>query len=77
MLNKKSKIFVAGHNGMVGSSIYTSLKKRGYKKIITIEKKTKVNKENFCLVLFFKKADLIAIIKSSLLSAIFLNIQSA
>ena len=39
MLNKKSKIFVAGHNGMVGSSIYRALKKRGYKKIITIEKK--------------------------------------
>ena len=47
------------------------------KTIIKIEKKNKVNKENFCLVLFFKKADLIAIIKSSLLSAIFLNIQSA
>ena len=45
------------------------------KTIIKIEKKNKVNKENFCLVLFFKKADLIAIIKSSLLSAIFLNIQ--
>ena len=39
MLNKKSKIFVAGHNGMVGSSIYRALKKKGYKKIITIEKK--------------------------------------
>ena len=47
------------------------------KTIIKTEKNTKVNKENFCLVLFFKKADLIAIIKSSLLSAIFLNIQSA
>jgi hypothetical protein len=45
--------------------------------IIKIDIETKVNKENFCLVLFFKKADLIAIIKSSLLSAIFLNIQSA
>ena len=39
MLNKKSKIFVAGHNGMVGSSICRVLKKNGYKKIITIEKK--------------------------------------
>ena len=39
MLNKKSKIFVAGHNGMVGSSICRALKKKGYKKIITIEKK--------------------------------------
>ena len=39
MLNKKSKIFVAGHKGMVGSSICRELKKNGYKKIITIEKK--------------------------------------
>ena len=39
MLNKESKIFVAGHNGMVGSSICRELKKKGYKKIITIEKK--------------------------------------
>ena len=54
-----------------------ALKLKLDKTIIKIEKKTKVSKENFCLVLFFKKADLIAIIKSSLLSAIFLNIQSA
>ena len=39
MLNKKSKIFVAGHKGMVGSSICRELKKSGYEKIITIEKK--------------------------------------
>ena len=39
MLNKDSKIFVAGHNGMVGSSICRELKKKGYKKIITVEKK--------------------------------------
>ena len=39
MLNKKSKIFVAGHNGMVGSSICRALINVGYKKIITIEKK--------------------------------------
>ena len=54
-----------------------ALKFRLDKTIIKTEKKTKVKRENFCLVLFFKKADLIAIIKSSLLSAIFLNIQSA
>lgn len=39
MLSKKSKIFVAGHNGMVGSAILRALKKKGYKKIITINKK--------------------------------------
>ena len=31
MLSKKSKIFIAGHKGMVGSSIHRKLKKIGYK----------------------------------------------
>jgi len=39
MINKNSKIFLAGHNGMLGSSILRVLKKRGYKKIITVNKK--------------------------------------
>ena len=39
MINKKSKIFVAGHKGMVGSAIIRSLKKRGFSKIIFTEKK--------------------------------------
>ncbi len=38
MINKNSKIFVAGHNGLVGSAIVRKLKKKGYKKIITINK---------------------------------------
>ena len=38
MINKKSKIFVAGHNGLVGSAIVRKLKEKGYKNIITIEK---------------------------------------
>ena len=38
MIDFNSKIFVAGHNGMLGSSILRVLKKKGYKKIITIEK---------------------------------------
>ena len=38
-LSKKSKIFLAGHNGMVGSSILRHLKKKNYKKIIVRNKK--------------------------------------
>ena len=57
--------------------LFMILKLKLDKEIIKIDKKNKVSKENFCLVVFFKKADLIAIIKSSLLEAIFLNIQSA
>ena len=39
MINKKSKIFVAGHKGMVGSAIVRQLKKKGYSRIISAEKK--------------------------------------
>ena len=38
MLNKKSKIFIAGHRGMVGSSIYRKLKKLGYKNLLLIDR---------------------------------------
>ena len=38
MVNKNSKIFLAGHNGMVGSAILDELKIRKFKKIITVEK---------------------------------------
>ncbi len=37
ILSKNSKIFLAGHNGMVGSSILRLLKKKNYKKIYTID----------------------------------------
>ena len=33
MLRKKSKIYVAGHNGMVGSAVLRLLKKKGFRKI--------------------------------------------
>ena len=39
MTNKNKKIFLAGHNGHLGSEIYRKLKSNGYKNIITIEKK--------------------------------------
>ena len=39
MINKNSRIFIAGHNGMLGNSIYNFLKDKGYKKLIVIEKK--------------------------------------
>ena len=38
MIDKKSKIFVAGHNGLVGSAIVRKLKEKGYRNIVTIEK---------------------------------------
>lgn len=34
-MNKNDKIYIAGHNGMVGSAIKRNLERQGYKKIIT------------------------------------------
>ena len=39
MININSKVFIAGHKGMLGSSILRILKKKGYKKIITADRK--------------------------------------
>ena len=39
MINKTSKIFLAGHKGQLGTSILNELKLNGYKNIITKEKK--------------------------------------
>ena len=38
MISKNSKIFVAGHNGLVGSAIVRKLREKGYKRILTISK---------------------------------------
>lgn len=34
MLDKKSKIFVAGHHGLVGSAIWNNLKQKGYNNLV-------------------------------------------
>ena len=39
MIKRKSKIFVAGHKGMVGAAIIRKLKLRGFSNIITRDKK--------------------------------------
>ena len=38
-MNKSNKIYVAGHNGMVGSAIYSKLRDYGFKNIIVKSKK--------------------------------------
>jgi len=39
MISKNSKIFVAGHRGLVGSAVVRRLKIQGFKNILTISKK--------------------------------------
>ena len=54
-MNKSSKIFIAGHNGLVGSAVYKKLLSLGFKNLITIHKKnldlTDIRKVN----IFFSK----------------------
>ena len=40
LIDIEDKVFIAGHSGMVGSSIHRAFKKEGYKKILTETKKT-------------------------------------
>ena len=39
-MNKTSKIYVAGHNGLVGSAIIRKLQSDGYSNILTCSKNT-------------------------------------
>ena len=56
MININSKVFVAGHNGMLGSSILRILKKKGYKKILTIDKKKLDLRNQNAVRKFFKSS---------------------
>ena len=54
MISPNVKIYVAGHNGLVGSAIVRELKKKGYKKIITTNRQ-KLDLTNQLSVLRFLK----------------------
>ena len=55
MINIHSKIFIAGHKGMLGSSLLRVLSKRGYKNLITIDKKKLDLRNQSSVKKFFKK----------------------
>ena len=42
MINRNSKIYIAGHNGLVGSAILRKLKSKGYKNLI-FKNRSKLN----------------------------------
>ena len=37
-MNKNSRIFIAGHKGLVGSAVYRNFHKKGYKNLYVISK---------------------------------------
>ena len=56
MINLKSKIYVAGHRGLVGSAIIRKLKKNGYKNLI-YKKKSKLDLTNQVKVIKYLKKE--------------------
>ena len=55
-MNKKKKIYIAGHKGMVGSAVWRALEKRGYTNLIGVSSK-KLNLRNQQAVLDFYKEE--------------------
>ena len=54
-MNKNSRIFIAGHKGLVGSAVHRNLVKKGYKKLFVISKKKLDLKNEKAVNIFFKK----------------------
>ena len=52
---KKNKIFISGHNGLVGSSLIRRLTKKGYKNIVTINKNKLDLRDQNQVLKFFKR----------------------
>jgi GDP-L-fucose synthase len=65
VISKKSKIFVTGHAGLVGSAVVRRLKYNGYKNILTIEKKTLDLRNQQQVSNFFKKNKIDAVINAA------------
>ena len=63
MINYKSKIYVAGHKGLVGSAIVRKLKQKGYVNILCNEKKKLdlTNQQNVIQYLKKQKPDFVFI----------------
>ena len=55
MMNKKLKIFVAGHNGLVGSAIIRKLRERNFKNILVASKKDLDLRDQKKVDRFFRK----------------------
>ena len=73
-LTKKSKIFLAGHRGMVGSAIYRKLIENGYKNIIvTTRKKLDLTKQKETLNFLKKIKPYFVIVAAARVGGIYAN----
>ena len=65
MINKKSRIFVTGHKGLVGSAVVRRLKYFDYKRILTVDKKKLDLRNQQQVFNFFKKNKIDAVINAA------------
>ena len=65
MINKKSRIFVTGHKGLVGSAVVRRLKYFSYKRILTVDKKKLDLRNQQQVFNFFKKNKIDAVINAA------------
>ena len=66
VINKADKIFLTGHNGLVGSAVLRLLKKKKFKNILVVEKKNlDLRDQNKVLDFFSKNKDIKAVINSA------------
>jgi len=65
MINKKSRIFVTGHKGLVGSAVVRRLNHYGYKNILNVEKKKLDLRNQKQVFNFFKKKKIDAVINAA------------
>ena len=54
-MNKNSIIFIAGHNGLVGSAVFRLFKSKGFTNLVTVSKKKLDLKNPKKVENFFKK----------------------
>ena len=77
MINLNSKIFIAGHNGMLGSSIFRKLRNKGYNNIIVINKKNlDLRNQNSVEKFFKKKKPDVVIVAAAKVGGIKANIEN-
>ena len=60
-IKKNDKIFLAGHNGLVGSAVLNKLNENGFKKLLHVIEKIKSLDQNKVIVYFFNKPKGLAI----------------
>jgi GDP-L-fucose synthase len=65
MINKKSRIFVTGHKGLVGSAVVRRLKYFAFEKILTVDKKKLDLRNQQQVSNFFKKNKIEAVINAA------------